>query len=51
MLLPSPEIIRTTVDRIVKTLGDTQTELIKVRWKEIKKIASTISPYSFLILY
>lgn len=38
-MLPSPEIIRTVINKIIKAFEDTiQTELIKVRWEEIKRL-------------
>ncbi len=42
--LPSPEIIRTSISRIIKAFEDTiQTELIKVRWGRDKKATNSTS--------
>ena len=39
LLLPSPKIIRTCISKILKAFEDTiQTELIRVRWEEIKRL-------------
>ena len=38
-MLPSPEIIITAINKILKAFEDTiQMELIKVRWEEIKRL-------------
>ncbi len=38
-VLPSPEIIRTCISKIIKAFEDVvQTELIRVRWEEIKRL-------------
>ncbi|OGH48352.1 MAG: hypothetical protein A3G66_03940 [Candidatus Levybacteria bacterium RIFCSPLOWO2_12_FULL_39_17] len=43
--LPNPEIIRTTIEKVLRAFENViQTELIRVRWEEIKKLqVNTIS--------
>jgi len=37
--LSNPEIIRTSISKIIKAFEDTiQTELVRVRWEEIKRL-------------
>jgi hypothetical protein len=43
-MLPSPEIIRTVINKIIKAFEDTQTELIRVRWEEIERLQPQILP-------
>lgn len=43
--LPSPQIIRTTVEKVLKAFENViQTELIRVRWEQIKKLQVTAIP-------
>ena len=37
--LPTPEIIRATIEKVLKAFENVvQTELIRVRWEEIKRL-------------
>ncbi len=41
--LPNPEIIRATIDELLRTFENiTQTGLLKIRWQEIKKLQAII---------
>ncbi len=41
--LPSPEIIRTVINKIISAFADAiQTKLIRVRWEEIKLLKGVI---------
>jgi hypothetical protein len=43
--LPSPEIIRTSINKIIKAFEDTiQTELVRMKWEEIRKLQLQIIP-------
>ena len=37
--LPDPKIIKTSINKILEAFGDkVQTELVRVRWEEIKRL-------------
>lgn len=49
-ILPSPEIIITSINKIIKAFENTvQTELIKVGWEEIKKLRVDLKTKAFVL--